>query len=177
MIQRKQSLFLLLAVCAMAMCFMFPIASFNAKVPLGVPVNGELNLIAKENPSLMNDILNGEAVTMGQKDYIKVWPLIVLTLASALIALVSLFMYKNRVRQMRVVAVAFLLGVVDIFLIFIWAVDAYISKVTVPMACTDIDVHYGMGTWCLIAAVVLMFLAQRAIKKDEEKVRAADRLR
>ena len=177
MIQRKQSLFLLLAVCAMAMCFMFPIASFNAKAPLGVPVSGELNLIAKENPSLMNDILNGEAVTMGQKGYIKVWPLIVLTLASALIALVSLFMYKNRVRQMRMVAVAFLLGVVDIFLIFIWAVDAYIGKVTVPMACTDIDVHYGMGTWCLIVAVVLMFLAQRAIKKDEEKVRAADRLR
>ena len=177
MIQRKQTLFLLLAVCALAMCFMFPLASFTAKAPLGIPVSGELNLIAKENPSLMNDILNGEAVTMGQKDYIKVWPLTVLTALSALIALVSLFLYKNRVRQMRVVAVAFLLGVIDIFLIFIWAVDAYIDKVTVPMACNEIDVNYGIGTWCTIVAVVLMFLAQRAIKKDEEKVRAADRLR
>ena len=71
MIQRKQTLFLLLAVCALAMSFMFPIASFTAKAPLGIPVSGELNLIAKENPSLMNDILNGNAVTMGQKDYIK----------------------------------------------------------------------------------------------------------
>ncbi len=161
----------------MAMCFMFPIASFNAKAPLGVPVSGELNLIAKENPSLMNDILNGEAVTMGQKEYIKVWPLTVLTILSAVVALVAMFLFKNRVMQMRVVAIAFLLGVVDIFLIFIWAVDSYISKVTVPMACTDIDVHYGIGTWCPIVAVILMFLAQRAIKKDEEKVRAADRLR
>ncbi len=177
MIQRKQTLFLLVAVCAMAMCFMFPIASFNAKAPLGVPVSGELNLIAKENPSLMNDILNGEAVTMGQKEYIKVWPLTVLTILSAVVALVAMFLFKNRVMQMRVVAIAFLLGVVDIFLIFIWAVDSYISKVTVPMACTDIDVHYGIGTWCPIVAVILMFLAQRAIKKDEEKVRAADRLR
>ena len=177
MIQRKQTLFLLLAVCAMAMCFMFPLASFTAKAPLGVPVSGELNLIAKENPNLMNDILNGEAVTMGQKEYIKVWPLTVLTTLSALITLVAMFLYKNRITQMRVVAVAFLLDVVDIFLIFIWAVDSYISKVTVPMACTDINVHYGVGTWCPIVAVVLMFLAQRAIKKDEEKVRAADRLR
>ncbi len=177
MIQRKQTLFLLVAVCAMAMSFMFPLATFTAKAPLGVPVSGELNLIAKENPSLMNDILNGEAVTMGQKEYIKVWPLTVLTILSTVVALVAMFLFKNRVTQMRVVAVAFLLGVVDIFLIFIWAVDAYISKVTVPMACTDINVHYGIGTWCPIVAVVLMFLAQRAIKKDEEKVRAADRIR
>lgn len=177
MIQRKQTLFLLLAVCAMAMCFMFPLASFDAKAPLGVPVSGELNLIPKENPSLMNDILNGEAVTMGQREYIKVWPLMVLTILSAALALVAMFLFKNRVTQMRVVAVAFLLGVVNIFLIFIWAVDSYISKVTVPMACTDIDVHYGIGTWCPIVAVILMFLAQRAIKKDEEKVRTADRLR
>jgi hypothetical protein len=161
----------------MAMSFMFPLATFTAKAPLGVPVSGELNLIAKENPSLMNDILNGEAVTMGQKEYIKVWPLTVLTILSTVVALVAMFLFKNRVTQMRVVAVAFLLGVVDIFLIFIWAVDAYISKVTVPMACTDINVHYGIGTWCPIVAVVLMFLAQRAIKKDEEKVRAADRIR
>lgn len=161
----------------MAMSFMFPLATFMAKAPLGVPVSGELNLIAKENPSLMNDILNGEAVTMGQKEYIKVWPLTVLTILSTVVALVAMFLFKNRVTQMRVVAVAFLLGVVDIFLIFIWAVDAYISKVTVPMACTDINVHYGIGTWCPIVAVVLMFLAQRAIKKDEEKVRAADRIR
>ena len=177
MIQRKQTLFLLLAVCALAMSFMFPIASFTAKAPLGIPVSGELNLIAKENPSLMNDILNGNAVTMGQKDYIKVWPMTVATALAALIVLVSLFLFKNRVTQMRVVAVAFLLGVIDIFLIFIWAVEAYIDKVTVPMACTDIKVHYGLGTWCPIVAVVLLFIAQRAIKKDEEKVRAADRLR
>ncbi|MBO4599539.1 MAG: DUF4293 domain-containing protein [Bacteroidales bacterium] len=177
MIQRKQSLFLLVAVCAWAMCFMFPIASFTAKAPLGIPVSGELNLIAKDNPTLMTDILNGNAVTMNQKEYIKVWPLTVLTLLSGLTALVALFLFKNRVLQMRVVAVAFLLGVVEVFLVFIWAVDAYINKVTVPMACEDISVHYGIGTWCAIIAVVLLFLAQRAIRKDEEKVRAADRLR
>ena len=177
MIQRKQSLFLLLAVCVMAMMFMFPLATFTANAPRGVQVEGELNLIAKDNPQLMDEILNGETVHMNQKEYIKIWPLMVLTIASALLALVSIFLYKNRVTQMRVVSVAFILGVVNIFLIFIWAVDAYIKNVTTPMACTDIKTTYGLGMWCAMIGVVLLFLAQRAIKKDEEKVRAADRLR
>jgi cytochrome b561 len=86
-------------------------------------------------------------------------------------------MYKNRVRQMRVVAVGFLLGVVDLFLIFIWAVDSFVDQATQAMACTEVHVSYGVATWAIIAAVVLMFLAQRFIRKDEEKVRAADRLR
>ena len=161
----------------MVMEFMFPLATFTAKSPLGIPVYGELNLIAKENPNLMNDILNNEAVTMGQKDYIKVWPLTTLTVLSAVLSLVAMFLFKNRIMQMRLVAVAFLMGVVDIFLIFIWAVDTYIMRVTGPMACIDINMHYGVGTWCPIVAVVLMIVAQRAIKKDEEKVRDADRLR
>ena len=177
MIQRKQTLFLLIAIAALAMCFMYPVAAFTAKSPLGVKVSGELNLIPKDNPDMMAEILNGEPVTMNQKGFIKVWPLTTLTILAAAIALVGLFLYKKRVLQMRVVAVAFLLGVIDIFLIFIWAVDSFVEKVTAPMSCTDTNVHYGLGTWLPIAAVVFLFLAQRSIKKDEEKVRAADRLR
>lgn len=177
MIQRKQSLFLMLAACLFAACFLFPIASFDAVAPMGNKVTGDLNLVAKDVPEMMSQILNGEDVTMGQKGFINIWPLTVLTILTAALALVCIFLYKNRVRQMRLVAVAFLLGVIDVFLIFIWAVDAYIGKVTTPMACTEINVHYGLSVWMAIAGVVLLFLAQRSIKKDEEKVRAADRLR
>lgn len=177
MIQRKQSLFLFLAACALVLCFAFPIATFNAKAPLGVPVSGALNLIPKDNPEMMNEILNGQPVTMGQKGFIKTWPLMVLTLLSIAISLVSIFIYKKRTTQMKVVAVGFLLCVVDIFLIFIWAVDKYIQAVTTPMACTDIQTHYALGAFLPIVAAVLLFLAQRSIKSDEEKVRAADRLR
>lgn len=177
MIQRKQTLFLFLAVCALALCFVFPIASFEGKAPLGVQVSGQFRMIPKDVPETMSQILNGEPVEIGQRGYVKTWPLVALTIASALIALVSIFLFKNRVRQMRVVAVAFLLGVVDLFLIFIWAVDSFVDQATQAMACTDVHVTYGVATWAIIAAVVLMFLAQRFIKKDEEKVRAADRLR
>lgn len=184
MIQRKQSLFLFLAVCAMATCFMFPIATFEAlssqRVPgTGdpIPVSGELNLLAKPVPEMMSQILNNQPVTLSQSNYVNVWPLLVLTLLVAAIALVSIFLYKNRVRQMKVVALGFLLGVVQLFLIFIWAVDAFVNPAVASMNCTDVAVHYGIGTWTSVAAIVLLFLAQRSIKKDEEKVRAADRLR
>jgi hypothetical protein len=45
------------------------------------------------------------------------------------------------------------------------------------MACTDIHTHYAVGAFLPIVAAILFFLAQRSIKADEEKVRAADRLR
>ena len=177
MIQRKQTIFLLLAVCALAMCFVFPVAKFEAEAPLGMPVTGQFRMIPKDVPETISQILNGEPVEIGQRGYVKTWPLVALTIAAGVIALVSIFMYKNRIRQMRVVAVGFLLGVIDLFLIFIWAVDSFVEQATRAMACTNVEVTYGVATWAIIAAVVLMFLAQRFIKKDEEKVRAADRLR
>lgn len=177
MIQRKQTIFLLLAFSAMVLCFMFPIATFTAKYSLGAPVSGELNLVAKTVPDTMQQILNGDPVVMSQKGFIKVWPLTVLTILVALISLGSIFLYKNRPNQMKVVAVGFLLSVADIFLIFFWAVDHFVSSVTAPLACTDVVTHYSLGTWLPIAAVVFLFIAQRSIKSDEEKVRAADRLR
>lgn len=179
MIQRIQSIYLLLAFLAMAACFMFPTATFTAVGSGGMEISGELNLIPKEAQDVqtLTQIQSGVPATMGQRGYVKTWPLVVLTILTAVIALVSIFLFGNRVRQVRVVAVGFLLGVVDVFLIFIWAIDSYVDGATAPFQCTEVDVTYGVGTWCPIAAVVLLFLAQRAIKKDEAKVKAADRLR
>ena len=161
----------------MAVSFLFPIASFEGKAPLGRTVKGDLNLVAKDVPETMSQILNGGPVTIGQKGFVNTWPLLVLVALVIAISIVSIFLYKKRVLQMRVVAVGFLLGVVEIFLIFIWSVDAFVDKATRAMACTEVDVDYGIGTWCAVLAVIMLFLAERSIRKDEEKVRAADRLR
>ena len=140
MIQRKQTLFLFIAVCAMAVSFLFPIASFEGKDPLGRTVKGDLNLVAKDVPETYSQIQNCGSITMGQKGFVNTWPLLVLVALVIAISIVSIFLYKNRVLQMR-------------------------------------DVDYGIGTWCAVLAVIMLFLAERSIRKDEEKVRAADRLR
>ena len=166
----------------MLSCFAFPIASFTAQSSLGVPVSGTLNIVPQDNPEMMNvreGILSGQPVEMGQKGFVKTWPLLVLTILVAAVSLGSIFFYKNRRLQMKIVAVGFLLCVVDIFLIFVSFVDKYVKAVTVPMACSDADIqtHYGVGAFLPMAAAVLLFLAQRSIKSDEDKVRSADRLR
>lgn len=169
---------MLLALCAMAVCFMFPVASYSGINTLNVPVTGDLNLVAKDIPVNQEQVLNLEPITVGQKGFFSAWPLLLVTVAVMAISLISIFLYKKRPVQMKVVSVGFLLTVADIVLIFAWAVDACQGKM--PFAnwgCAEVATHYGVGAFLPIVAAVMLFLAQRSIKKDEEMVRAADRLR
>ena len=130
---------------------------------------------------VLNQIETGAAVVnMPQTGYIHTWPLAALAAASGLLALISIFLFKNRMRQVKFVAFAFLLNVVYLFLVFIWAVESYGGKVLTTgqtLQLANMSVSYSVATWASVASLVLLFLAQRAIKKDEAKVRAADRLR
>lgn len=180
MIQRIQSFWLVLAACCMAMCFMTPIAEYHLDLPTtGQTVEARLDLIAKDNPEMMNQMLNMEPVIgYSQKmSGFHTWPLIALVVLTAAIAIVSIFLYNNRVRQMRIVAVGFLLNVVLVFLLFFWAVDAYASTVAQAMGGNDPEVTWFAGAYAPIVSIVFLILAHRGIKKDEAKVRAADRLR
>ena len=101
------------------------------------------------------------------------------------VALASIFLFKNRILQMRVVACGGLLNMIYIFLVFFWAINGtggnggYLKALQDLHITTDtIAVNmWTPGTIIPIVTLVLLYLAQRAIKKDEMKVRAADRLR
>lgn len=180
MIQRIQSFWLVLAACCMALCFMFPVSEYQLNVPsTGQSVTADFNLLAKDNPEMLNQIANLDSVVVySQKaSGFRTWPLIAVAALVGLIALVCVFLYKNRVRQMRVVAVAFLFNVAYVFLLFFWAVDAYGKTVLKAMQGADLQVTWYVGAYAPIVSLVLLILAHRAIKKDEAKVRAADRLR
>lgn len=180
MIQRIQSFWLVLAACCLALCFMFPVAEYRLELPATQQtVEAQLDLLAKSNPDMWNQINLGEP-TIGfsqQGSGFKTWPLVVLALLTGVIALVSVFLYSNRVRQMRVVAVGFLLNVVYVFLVFFWAVDAYSKTVAQTMNADVTMVTWFVGAFAPIVSLVFFILAHRGIKRDEAKVRAADRLR
>jgi len=181
MIQRIQSFWLVLAACCMALCFMMPVAEYHAAAATGQQYEAELNLLPKDNPEMMNQMLNGEpVVTFSQKVLgFSAWPLIVVAALTCVIAVVSIFMYKNRVRQMRVVSVGFLFNVVYVFLVFFWAVDAYRKAAAQAMAVPveSLDVTWFAGAYVPLASLLFFILARTAIRRDEAKVRAADRLR
>lgn len=180
MIQRIQSFWLVLAACCMALCFLTPIAEYSFETATNrQTVEGELNLIAKDNAEMMNQMLNGDPVVVYSQAVsgFKTWPLVLLTIAVGAIALASIFLFKNRVTQMRVVAVGFLLNVIYVFLLFFWAVDAYADTMVQAMDGGEVQVRWLAGAYAPIVAIVFFILAHRGIKKDEAKVRAADRIR
>lgn len=180
MIQRVQSLWLVLALCCIALSFMFPVASYQLMLSATQQrVEAEFNLVPKGNDAMFDQILNIDPVVEYSQTAsgFHTWPLVAVAALTAIVTLVCIFLFKNRVRQMRVVAVAFLLAVVYVFLLFFWAVDAYGKTVMRAMQGTDLQVSWMVGAYAPIVALVFFVLAHRGIKKDEAKVRAADRLR
>ena len=79
--------------------------------------------------------------------------------------------------QMRLVALLLVLSLAYIAIVFVSSVDGCAESLTASYPIWTANMHYGVGTFAPLAIAVLLFLAQNAIKKDELKVRAADRLR
>ena len=95
--------------------------------------------------------------------------LLVLTSVIGVLSLVVIFLFMNRSLQMRLCRLILIITFVMIGLLF-YTSDAITSGL-------DQKVVYKIGTYLPLVQVVLIFLAHRAIKKDELLVRSADRLR
>ena len=106
----------------------------------------------------------------------KVKALFSFPLAGIVIGLLALtafimFSYKNRKRQL-------VLGRVNYFLILALVVFIHVSikKILGQMGAGQ-SIVYGISTYLPVVSLVFQFLANRAIKKDEELVKSLDRLR
>lgn len=154
MIQRIQTLYLLLATALMVVTLFMPIATFTT------PSGDVFTLSAFE-------------LTDGEQSQSTLWMGILLVLATAL-PLVNIFLFKNRLLQLRLcgVEVVLLLGTIAFMAIYYWLSGAN--------ALEDVGVaHQGFG-WAAIMPVlslVLIALAIRSIFKDEALVRSLDRIR
>lgn len=187
MIQRIQSLWLALAVVCIGLCFLFPVAKYQYadKPAKGQRLESRLDLVAKDNPDADKLFKPGEAVIPfnQSKTEMTTWPLVMLAILSGMIGVACIFLFKNRRLQMRLTALGFMTTLIYIFLLFFWAVDKYadvLSNAELTKAFlsdAQPEVIWGIGAFIPMAALVFFFLAQRAIRKDEALVRAADRLR
>ncbi|MEH6536318.1 MAG: DUF4293 domain-containing protein [Psychroserpens sp.] len=91
-----------------------------------------------------------------------------LFLGSALLSLISIFSYKNRKFQ-------FVLGRLNIILNFI-LLGFFVYQLLIPPGESHIS-EKGVGIFIPILSIVLLVLANKAIKKDEDLVKSVDRLR
>ncbi|WP_299336133.1 DUF4293 domain-containing protein [uncultured Psychroserpens sp.] len=91
-----------------------------------------------------------------------------LFLGSALLSLISIFSYKNRKFQ-------FVLGRLNIILNFI-LLGFFVYQLLIPPGESNIS-EKGVGIFIPILSIVLLVMANKAIKKDEDLVKSVDRLR
>jgi glucan phosphoethanolaminetransferase (alkaline phosphatase superfamily) len=148
MIQRKQTLFLL-AVVIIAIAQFF-ITFQNIVIPNG---HWPLSLM----PGSSSDITNSNIY------FPIIFNVIILILSVAII-----FLYKNRVLQYKL---ANLLVVFNMFLVGLFFILTY-TKEGGPEV-----ISYQFGSFLPLISAVFAYLAAHFIKKDEQLVRSADRIR
>jgi peptidoglycan/LPS O-acetylase OafA/YrhL len=145
MIQRIQTIFLILVAAAFGAMFLFPMASTNESAP-GFFSDKEYNV-------------TDHAV------------LIALAGFAILMALISIFLYKNRSLQVKIGWLLIVLGLLIPIVAYLLFIN-YSGLMSEDLQYTD-----RVGMYLPLAAILFAIIANRYIRKDEKLVRSMDRLR
>ncbi len=153
MIQRIQTLYLLLALACMGSLMIFPF--------------GEIVLESQETVKL--GIQGFDYVKDGKTENFNVLPLTIMLAISMLTTFVSIFLFKKRMLQIRFNVFNLIIQIGSIGLMFFYLFQAkgaagvdWSTKITILMP---------------FVAAVFTYLAIRSIGKDEALVRSVSRLR
>ena len=155
MIQRIQSLYLVAVVALMATALLTPLAYFAAGSNI-------YELFAFELVNQANDAASQSTIYMG----------IVVALAT-IIPLITIFLYKNRMLQIRLCAVelVLLLGAQIFMALYYYLGNRMFEQLEFHTQGIRIAIIFPL------VAIILDYLALRAIFKDEMLVRSLDRIR
>lgn len=158
MIQRIQSVFLLLLALAMLSVLFLPVWSKTD------PASQQTLVLTATKLAYTN-------ADPGMSAPVSAWPIAALAAASAAVALLEIFQYRNRFAQLK-------LGLLNILLIVATlGAGFYYSGVGERMLNIKIPGHFEAGYYILTLALLLNLLASRFIRRDEQLVRSMDRLR
>ena len=152
MIQRKQTLFLLLAFILNAVCLCLPVATL---VPEGMGVDQPMTnlwIVASDGP----------------RDFTP-WPLFALLIVGTALALIAIFLFRNRHLQA-------MLCMIGALLMLSWLIVYVYFALTMG---EDRSCSFRLSFVAVIPVIsfVLFLLARRGILADEALVRSMDRIR
>ena len=147
MIQRVQSIMLLLAAACFFSLFMLPFASTPDPDP-------GMNFLADGVFNIQDNIM-----------------FIVMTALAGGLALINIFNYKKRGLQLRIGYILIILAILIPLLAFL----LFFQEMNVLFEDTRLDDQ--LGIFAPFVALIFLIIANRFIKKDEKLVRSMDRLR
>lgn len=159
MIQRIQTLYLLAAVILMSLTLFLPLTTFVCGDEMVVLEAFGAKIDAAENANM--------PLYLG----------VLLAMATAL-PLVTIFLYKRRMLQIRLggAEIALLVGSIAFEAIYIYLTNASLVELYAP-AEGRVEINLGVAAFAPIAAIVFVVLAMRATLRDELLVRSLDRIR
>jgi len=157
MIQRIQTVWLLLSSLVLFTLFLFPYVSYIDLVGLGK------NIYVSGVYSSVNNVATKESTFL------------LMTIATVVLALIPLFIifkYKNRKTQLSLI----LVQVILICLFAIWmfiSANNILSLINQSIGANNI----GIGFFLLPVSILFLGLAIRGIRNDNKLIKSADRLR
>lgn len=156
MIQRKQTLFLLLTVIVCALGLFLPIGNIQ---PKGMGTDSLVYNLG---------VVSGDGGISVSATCV---PLFLLLSVTAVLSLVTIFLYKNRKQQMSLCSVAMLFDA-------LWYVDyALMLFGIVPVPEIEGAMHPQFAACLPLVGLILLAMAKKGVSDDEKLVRAADRIR
>lgn len=151
MLQRIQTVYMALAVILLVLCCCMPLATFE---PAGMGLSSVMYSLV---------LINGDGAI---ESYMPA-TLLVLVVIAEILSVYAMLGYKNRRSQILFCSFAVCF---ELLWIAAYAALVYFLK-------ADATPHLAIAASFPLIAVLLTLMARRAIKKDEELVRSADRIR
>lgn len=151
MIQRIQSIYLLLTTICFSLLLFLPLATIDAKYQFTV-----------WSLSSSDGMVTAPTYYLG-----------LIAISIAVISFIAIFLYKNRTIQNKLCVVLFVLIILFLTLMFFIYPEFGFSKILPGNAIVD----FSFYSFLAVLSFVFVLLANKAILSDERKVRAADRLR
>ena len=149
MIQRIQSLWLLLASATAVLIYFFPVIELTSENALYVYEYDSISIAGIDN------LIQSAYIVAGLLGII------------AFLSFFAIFLFKNRMLQMRICTL------ISLLIIFFVGLISYFSITTE----TNVAVTIGLSSILPVIIFIFILMARRAVNKDEKLIRSVDRIR
>ena len=152
MIQRIQSVYLLLVTILLVVAICLPVGQYIG------------------SDGVTTHIFKPLGITLADGTFHSTWGLFGILLLSAIIAFCTIFLFRNRMLQVRMTIFSSLLlvGYYIAFFVFVFMLKSDLDAMTFQL---------GWALCLPVVCIILNYLAFRSIYRDELMVKAVDRLR
>ncbi|MDD5571877.1 MAG: DUF4293 domain-containing protein [Bacteroidales bacterium] len=157
MIQRIQSIYLSAVVAVTILMFFLPV--------INIELAGKYYFL---NLTGVKQNINGNNL-----NYIYAIPLSCISAFVGILSFVAVFLFKKRQVQIKICKINFLLNIILILLVFYFYPDIIIKN----KLGSNVSCNFSIGAVLPLANMILILLANKAIRKDEKIVKESYRIR